>query len=148
QQEDLAATLNHAAFAEPEDPADDPGDADAVELIIRTIEAQPGEVMLCCLAPLTNVASALRRQPAIASKIHSIALMGGEVALNRAEHNVAFDAVAADAVLTSGIPIAMGTWDVTRRFVLSMDDCQRIEQHGTPVCRAMARAIEQWHPAQ
>ena len=45
--------------------------------------------------------------------IQYIALMGGETALNRKEHNIAFDYVAADIVLSSGIPLFMGTWDIT-----------------------------------
>ena len=108
-QHDLKATMNHYAFAEPEDPLDEPGDEDAVELIIRTVEENPGEIALACIAPLTNIACALRRRPEIAPKIKYIALMGGELALNRAEHNIAFDYIAADIVLNSGVPLFMGT---------------------------------------
>jgi len=146
--EDPRNTMNHACFAEPEDARDDPGTADAVDLIIRTVEAYPGEVILACIAPLTNIACALRRKPEIAGKIQAIAMMGGEVALNRAEHNVAFDYVAAEIVLSAGIPLAMGTWDVTRRFVLTMDDCTRFGQSPMPLCQALGQAIALWHPAQ
>lgn len=145
---DLASTVNHYAFAEPEDPRDDPGEADAVDLIIRTVEKHPGEIGLACIGPLTNVACALRRKPEIAAKIQYIALMGGETALNRVEHNVGSDCVAADIVLTSGIPISMGTWDVTRRFVLSQDDCELFRRSRSPLCQALGRAIDLWHPAQ
>lgn len=148
-QEDPARTMNHAAFAEPPDPRDDPaGGGDAVDLIIRTVEAHPGEIVLACIAPLTNIATALRRKPSVAGKIRAIAMMGGETVLNRREHNVAFDYIAAEIVLTAGIPLVMGTWDVTRRFVLSTDDCRRLAEHPAPVNRALARAIELWHPAQ
>ena len=147
-QHDLRRTMNHYVFAEPEDPLDEPGTEDAVDLIIRTVEENPGEVILACIAPLTNIACALRKKPDIAGKIKSIAMMGGETDLNRHEHNVCFDYIAADIVLTSGIPIAMGTWDVTRRFVLSKTDCEAFRQHPSPVCQALARAIEAWHPAQ
>lgn len=147
-QQDFAQTMNHYAFAEPEDPRDAPGEQDAVDLIIRTVEKYPGEIGLACLAPLTNIACALRRKPGLAAKIQYIAMMGGETTLNRAEHNVAFDYIAADVVLRSGIPIFMGTWDVTRRFVLSKSDCQLFGSHPSPLCQAMGRAIELWHPAQ
>jgi len=147
-QHDFAQTMNHYAFAKPEDPLDEPGDQDAVDLIIRTVEKYPGEIGIACIAPLTNIACALRKNPGIASKIKYLAMMGGEVALNRTEHNVAFDYVAADMVLTSGIPIFMGTWDVTRRFVLSKDDCALFAENSSPLCRAISRAIELWHPAQ
>lgn len=148
RQHDLACVMNHMAFAEPEDPRDAPDGESAVELIIRTVEAHPGEVMLACIAPLTNIATALRKRPGIAGKIKSIALMGGETHLNRVEHNAAFDYTATDEVLRSGIPIAMGTWDVTRRFVLTQADCDRFRTHGSPLHRALGQAITLWHPVQ
>ena len=147
-QHDLSQSMNHAAFAEPLDPRDEAGDEDAADLIIRTVEQHPGEVALACIAPLTNIACALRKQPDIAGKIPYIAMMGGETVLNRCEHNVAFDYVAADLVLTSGVPIFMGTWDVTRRLTLPMSDCERFRRHGSPLAAAMADAIELWKPAQ
>ena len=145
---DLSRSLNHAAFAEPEDPADAPDGADAADLVIRTVEAHPGEVALACIAPLTNIACALLRKPDIAPKIARIAMMGGETALNRAEHNVAFDPVAADIVLGSGIPVAMGTWDVTRRFAFAPEDCARFRASPLPLHQALGGAIDLWQPAQ
>lgn len=147
-QYDLSRTMNHFSFAEPEDSRDEPDGEDAVDLIIRTVEAHPGEVVLACLAPLTNLACALRRKPEIAGKIKSIAMMGGETALNRKEHNVAFDYIASDIVLSSGIPIFMGTWDVTRRFVLSQEDCALFKTSCDPLYQALGRAIDVWHVAQ
>jgi purine nucleosidase len=148
RQEDLSFTLNHACFAEPEDSRDEVNDFDAAGLIIRTVEAHPGEVAIACLAPLTNIACALQRNPGIAKKIAYIAMMGGEISLNRKENNVAFDAVAADVVLSSGIPIAMGTWDVTRRFVLTAEDCALFHHASSPLLQSIGQAIEAWHPAQ
>ncbi len=147
-QYDLARSLNHYCFAEPEDRRDDPGATDAIELMIQTIERHPGEVALVCLAPLTNIAVMLSRRPDLAPRIGYIALMGGETTLNRREHNIAFDYAAADIVFRAAVPIFMGTWDITRRFVLSQADCDSIHRRGTPLTGAIARAIEAWHPAQ
>lgn len=146
QQHDPVHSMNHYAFAEPETPADAPGNEDAVDLIIRTVEQHAGEIVLACIAPLTNIACALQKRPDIAPRIKYIALMGGETTLLRAEHNIAFDHVASDIVLRSGIPLFMGTWSVTRQFVLGDEDCARIGQHGE-LGAAMARAIKIWHPA-
>lgn len=146
--EDARISMNHACFAEPEDPRDEVEDHDAAGLIIRMAEAYAGELAIASIAPLTNIASALQRRPAIAKKIRILALMGGETALNRREHNIAFDPVAADIVLSSGIPIAMGTWDVTRRFVLTAEDCDRFRQSASPLHQALGRAIDAWHPVQ
>jgi len=147
-QHDLGRVMNHDAFAQPDDPRDLPDATDAVDLIIRTVEAHAGEIVLACIAPLTNIACALCRRPDLAGKIQYIAMMGGELALNRSEHNVAFDYNAADIVLSAGIPLYMGTWDVTRRLVLSQEDCRRFGTHASAVCQALARAMELWHPAQ
>ncbi len=147
-QYDFKQTMNHYAFAEPEDSRDQPDEEDAGDLIIRTVEKHPNEIGLACIAPLTNIACALRKKPEIAGKIKYIAMMGGEIALNRVEHNVSFDYVAADVVLTSGIPICMGTWDVTRRFVLSKDECELFHRNPSPLCQALGRAIKLWHPVQ
>ncbi len=145
---DPGRSLNHYCFAEPTDPLDDPGEADAVDLMIRTIERHPGELVLACIAPLTNVAAMLCRRPDLAPKIRHIALMGGETTLNRREHNIAFDYAAADIVFHAGIPIFMGTWEITRRFVLSSADCDSIRRRDTPLTGAISRAIEAWRPAQ
>lgn len=140
-------TMNHGCFAEPEDPRDAAGPEDAVDLIVRTVEQHPGELVLACIAPLTNIATALCRRPEIAAGIKAIYLMGGEVNLPRGEHNIAWDYTAADIVLNSGIPISMGTWDVTRRFVLLPPDCALLAQHPAPVNQALAQAIATWNPA-
>jgi purine nucleosidase/pyrimidine-specific ribonucleoside hydrolase len=147
QQRNPAWSMNHACFAEPVDPADAPQE-DGVGLMIRTLLAAPGPVSLCCIAPLTNLACALTREPDIAAKIDRILLMGGETALNRCEHNIGHDPVAADLVLSAGIPVVMGTWDVTRRFVLGDADCARFAASPLPLHRDLARAITAWHPAQ
>lgn len=148
RQRNFSQAMNHAAFAEPEDPTDAPNDLDAVGRIIRTVEENPGEIVLACLAPLTNIASALQRKPEIANKISYIAMMGGETTLNRIENNVVLDYIAADIVLSSKIPVYMGTWDVTRRFVLSQKDCDLFRESTSPLYQAIGKAIDLWHPAQ
>lgn len=146
-QYDRSRSMNHACFADPEDPRDTVHE-DAVALMARIIAGSSDPVTLCCIAPLTNIASLLRRRPELAGRIAGINLMGGDVVLERSEHNIAFDPVAADIVFTSGIPIHMGTWDVTRRFVLSAADIGRFAGGPSPVHRALARAIPHWHRAQ
>jgi purine nucleosidase/pyrimidine-specific ribonucleoside hydrolase len=146
-QQDRSATMNHACFAEPRDGRDDVHE-DAAAVLARALESPGTPITLCCLAPLTNIACLLRRRPDLGARIAGINLMGGEVSLDRAEHNIAFDPVAADIVFSSGIPIRMGTWDITRRFVLDGEDLSRFAADGPPLHRALAEAIAAWHPAQ
>ena len=90
-----------------------------VDFIVETLlAAEPGEVTLCTLGPLTDVALALIRAPAIAPRIREIVMMGGayfEVGniTPAAEFNVYVDPEAADVVLRSGVPVTMLPLDVT-----------------------------------
>ena len=74
--------------------------------------------------------------------------MGGETDLDRKEHNVCFDYTAADIVLNSGIPIYMGTWDITRRFYFTLEECDVFRNHSSELARKMGEAIDLWHPVQ
>ena len=67
-QYDESNTMNHYAFAEPEDNRDRPDSNSAVDLIIRTVEENAGDISLVCIAPLTNIACALCKKPDIAVK--------------------------------------------------------------------------------
>ncbi|TDF99693.1 nucleoside hydrolase [Paenibacillus piri] len=149
--------LNHAAAAdidlseqpksdvEPQDhEADEP--EDAVELIIRTIEQLPGEIGLITLGPLSNAAAALHRKPSIASKLSWIAMMGGEVRGFRQEHNITWDDRAAEVVFQSGVPLFLGTWDITRRVVITEELCERIRKHDSGHCRFLTSCIDLWWP--
>jgi purine nucleosidase len=90
-----------------------------VDYIIETLmTAEPKTVTLCTLGPLTNIAMALIKQPAIAERIQEIVMMGGayfEVGniTPAAEFNIYVDPEAADVVMRSGAPITIQPLDVT-----------------------------------
>lgn len=146
EQHNLDSCMNHRCFALPEDDQDQVDDFDGPGLIIKTVEEHAGEIVLCCIAPLTNIATALCRKPEIAGKIKAIAMMGGETALNRREHNVAFDYNPAEIVFQSSVPIVMGTWDVTRRFVITKDECDIFAQQDSPLHDALYASIQKFLP--
>jgi purine nucleosidase len=93
----------------------------AADFIIDTVMASPaGEITLCPLGPLTNVAMALIREPRIGGKLREIVLMGGGFfeggnTTPAAEFNIYVDPHAADIVFKSGIPIVMMPLDVTHK---------------------------------
>jgi len=83
--------------------------------------AEPGTITLCTLGPLTNIAMALIKQPAIAERIAEIVMMGGayfEVGniTPAAEFNIYVDPEAADVVLRCGAPITILPLDVTHQI--------------------------------
>src|SRR5690606_36200061 len=98
-----------------------------VDFIIETLLAhEPGTITLCTLSPLTNIAMALIKAPAIATRIARIVMMGGayfEVGniTPAAEFNIHVDPEAADIVLRSGIPIVMAPLDVTHMILTTYE---------------------------
>src|SRR5205807_6797600 len=49
----------------------------AVDLIIDRVMASPGTITLVAIAPLTNIALALRQEPRIAEYVRDVVIMGG-----------------------------------------------------------------------
>lgn len=97
---------------------------DAVDFIIRNIEAHPYELTLIMTAPLTNLARALMRKPAIAALVKETVIMGGVVQgygniTPVAEFNMYVDPEAAKIVFHSGLPITLVGLDVTRQARLN-----------------------------
>ncbi len=90
-----------------------------VDFIIETLmKAEPKTITLCTLGPLTNIAMALVKEPAIAERIQEIVMMGGayfEVGniTPAAEFNIYVDPEAADVVMRCGAPITILPLDVT-----------------------------------
>lgn len=96
----------------------------AVDYIIDTVLASPGEVTLCAIGPLTNVALALAKQPGLAAALKGIRIMGGAAfcpgnTTPAAEFNISIDPVAAQVVFESGVPLTMYGLDVTNQATLS-----------------------------
>jgi purine nucleosidase len=120
----------------------------AVDWLIATLLSQPpGTVTLCTLGPLTNVASAMIREPAIVPRIGEIVLMGGGFfeggnTTPAAEFNVYVDPHAADVVFRSGVPLTMLPLDVTHQARILPDYLARIRALGTPVGEAVAGMLE------
>ena len=103
-----------------------PAAGHAVDVIIDAVPRAPGAVPLCPIGPMTNVALALIKEPAIAGKIRHVAFMGGAAFCSgnvtpEAEFNVWFDPHAAQVVAGSGVPLTMFGLDVTRHARLTGD---------------------------
>ena len=107
-----------------------------VDYIIDTVmAAEPGTITLCTLGPLTNIAMALIKQPAIAGRIQEIVMMGGayfEVGniTPSAEFNIYVDPEAADVVMRSGVPITILPLDVTHQIQSTPDRLAAIKAIG------------------
>ena len=123
-------------------------DKHAVDFIVETLmAAEPGEITLCPLGPLTNIALALRKEPAIAPRIREIVLMGGGFfeggnITPTAEFNIYVDPQAADIVFQAGIPITMMPLDVTHKALTSRARVDAFRALGTRTGEATAELLD------
>jgi purine nucleosidase len=120
----------------------------AVDFIVETLMAEPeGTVTLCPLGPLTNIALAMIREPAIVPRIREIVLMGGGYfeqgnVTPSAEFNIYVDPQAADVVYRSGAPIVMMPLDVTHKALTTKVRIERFRAMGTRVGTATAQLLD------
>jgi len=115
----------------------------AVDWLIETYLASDGDIVLCPVGPLTNIATAIQKEPAILEKIPRIVIMGGAHdhgnSTASAEFNIWMDPEAARIVVNCGRPIRMIPLDATHRALVSREDCERLRALGTPAGEAAAR---------
>lgn len=114
----------------------------AVEFMVQTVMANPGEITIVAIGPLTNVATAIRQDAAFAANVRQLVIMGGAVALladgagnitPNAEFNFWVDPEAARVTLRSGIPIMLSPLNVARKTSLTRDWYQKMIAVKTPV---------------
>lgn len=118
----------------------------AVDLIIREVLQAPGEIVLVPVGPLTNIASALIREPAVAANLGGIVLMGGGITKGNvtpaAEFNIFADPEAAHVVFESGAPLTMVGLDVTHQSIPTAEELGRIKAIDHPVARLIDELLQ------
>jgi len=127
----------------------------AVDLLLRQIRENPGEITLVAIGPLTNIGAAIDQDAATFRKLKRVVLMGGSIrrgygdlgyAPDRgpaAEYNIASDVPAAQKLFASGAPIFMMPLDSTQ---LKLDEVKRsvLFSAATPLTNALAALYYQW----
>ncbi len=109
-------------------------DSHAVDLIIETLRAAPGEIHLVATGPLTNIALALRRDPSIVDLVASFTIMGGSYsrgnATPAAEFNIYADPDAAAEVFAAGWQVTMVGLDLTLQAIVDEGIVDRMHELG------------------
>ena len=112
-----------------------PAAQDAVDFIIETIHRYPHEVTILEIAPPTNLALAIRKDPTIVPLIKKLVTMAGQIDvpgnayLDHAEFNWWFDAEATQVVLRAEIPHFIIPLDCTNTIPLTKTVFDQIAQH-------------------
>lgn len=135
--------LDGPAFPHPTVPL---ADVHAVDLIVDLLLTSDEGVTLVPTGPLTNVATALRREPRIGERIREIVMMGGSYTRGNhtpaAEFNIYADPEAAAAVFASGVPVTMIGLDLTHQAVATPAVTSRIGALGTPLAEIVVDLLE------
>jgi purine nucleosidase len=132
-------------YAELPAPHGKPINQHGIDFLIETILASPGEITLLAIAPLTNVALAIRQEPRIVGALKELIVMGGALrhegnATALAEFNTFVDPHAAQIVYQAGIPTKLVPLDVTYQCILTPDDVHRLKKIDSPVTTFVAEA--------
>ena len=104
-----------------------PEEEHAANAIVRLARERPGELTLVALAPLTNLALALKLDPTLPSRIARLVVMGGAVTGRGnthhvpAEFNIGFDPEAAHIVFSAWPMLDLVDWEACLRHTLDFE---------------------------
>jgi purine nucleosidase len=109
----------------------------APDLIIQMVHASPHEITLVPVGPLTNIALAVLKDPAIVPLVKEVILMGGSISGGNvnaaAEANIYNDPEAAQIVFQAGWPLTMVGLDVGDKTLLSQKYLDQLGKTHGPV---------------
>jgi purine nucleosidase len=114
------------------DVASSPDGDDAVAAMLDALNRSPEPVTVIAIGPLTNVASVLKAQPSIVSRIEELVFMGGSTDRGNhtpaAEFNICVDPEAADIVCqTPGLKRRMFGLNVCRQVLLERQHVEAVQ---------------------
>lgn len=118
-------------------------DQDAVDFLVETVIAQPGEIDVVAIGPLTNIAAAIRADDRFSGAVRHLWIMGGAFVGDEPEHNLSSDSAAAEVVFAAGIPTTITGLEITRFVQIRKDQLERIGEAGA-LGRLLVAEIEQW----
>jgi purine nucleosidase len=128
----------------PFEPAAPCAEGHAADAIIALVMGRPARsVALAVLGPLTNLALALRQEPALAERLGPVAVMGGARSEGgnitaSAEFNIWADPEAAAEVLASDCDVVLFGLDATHQVRATTARISALEAVGTPMAQAVA----------
>lgn len=122
-------------------------DQHAVDFIVAELQAASAPVTLVPTGPLTNIGTAISREPSILENVEEIVLMGGAMREGgnhspSAEFNMLVDPHAADIVFRCGRPITVLGLDVTHQVLATEERRDRIRDIDNDAGRATAGMLD------
>ena len=108
-------------------------ESNAVSAMVDTLKEYPGEVVIVCFGPLTNLASLIKKHKSLVPNIKEVIISGGvlfkEGKINKtSEYNFWKDPESANIVLKSGVKITLFGFDVASTVYLDNELFDEIRQ--------------------
>jgi inosine-uridine nucleoside N-ribohydrolase len=119
----------------------------APEYLVHIFAAQPAEVTLIAVGPLSNLAAAIALDPHFPSNVRELIIMGGAINKSNitpsAEFNIWADPEAAAKVFAAKFnKITLAPLDATHEALVSLEQCGMLRALGAPAGIAAADIIE------
>ncbi|WP_419739681.1 nucleoside hydrolase [Ruegeria sp.] len=124
-------------------------DVSAAAFLVEMARQHPGELVVCAVGPLTNIADAMALDPEFASNLKRLVIMGGAVycpgnITEHAEANIYHDAKAADAVFSAPPETVLVGLDVTLKTLYKSADFEDLALR-SPDMGAFLRDISRFY---
>lgn len=129
----------------------------AAAAIVRLAREHEGGLTLVALAPLTNLALALRMDPELPSRIARLVVMGGAVTgrgnthLVPVEFNIGFDPEAAHVVFSAWPQVELVDWEASVRHAIAFERLEGLLARGDARARfftAISRKVRAFSRAR
>jgi purine nucleosidase/pyrimidine-specific ribonucleoside hydrolase len=128
----------------------------AAQLIVDTVNAHPGDIAICALGPLTNVAAALALDPTLPEKVSQLTIIGGSFGATPyawsqatgdnpvSEWNVFVDPEAAHIVFNAGFRMLAVGLDVATHPAINFRpaDLERLRASPKAEAQLAVRVVE------
>lgn len=118
----------------------------AATQLVELVRANPHEITVVAIGPLTNLAHAIQIDPEFPELVHEIVIMGGafNVPGFLQELNFGIDPEAAHVVLSSGARITLIPLDATSQTLLTHADLDRLLPTTSNLTRYLVETTRPW----
>jgi len=124
----------------------------AADLIVKTLNRYPGEVILFTVGPVDNIEDVLKKDPNALQKAKRVISMFGSVEKGyggsdeiSAEWNVRANIPASQMLMNSGANLLLAPLDITAHVVLSDKYLSGITMRKTPLTDAVSSLYSLWY---
>ncbi|MFM2096214.1 MAG: hypothetical protein RIS70_3338 [Planctomycetota bacterium] len=116
------------------------------KVICDQVRAAPEQITILCFGPLTNLARAFQRDPAIASMVGRVIIMGGSIQIGgnvtaAAEFNMYYDPQSARKVVRSPVTKTLIPLDVSRQMSMNLSFLEQLPSENTRAGRLLRKIV-------